>query len=154
MNVQNLKALLDACFLAKRIVETLPELPDHMKPRHIHVLNVVHEVQQQQNICRVSDVSRSLSITMPSVTRLVQELEQLEMLEKHPDREDGRITLLSLTKKGEACVLLYVTQFHSAWAEALDGITDEQAQEAVHIIEELWRTMPSHIDPAKEPKQA
>ncbi len=70
MKVASLKGLLDACFLAKRIVDTLPELPQHMKPRHIHVLNVVRETQQQRGVCRVSDVSDSLSITMPSVTRI------------------------------------------------------------------------------------
>lgn len=80
---------------------------------------------------------------MPSVTRLVQELAQLGMLTKSPDKEDGRITLLSLTKEGEACVQRHVIRFQGMWAENLGLVTDEQAEEAVHIIEELWRTMPS-----------
>lgn len=149
MNVSSLKGLLDACFLAKRIVETLPELPQHMKPRHIHVLNVVYETQNRRGLCRVSDVSDSLSITMPSVTRLVQELTQLGMLTKQPDREDGRITLLTLTEKGTECVLRHVVRFQSTWAEALDGITDEQAADAIHVIEELWRMQPDHVDDIK-----
>lgn len=146
MKVASLKGLLDACFLAKRIVETLPELPQHMKPRHIHVLNVILETQQQRGVCRVSDVSGSLSITMPSVTRLVQELEQLGMLIKSPDAEDGRITLLSLTAEGAECVQRYVVLFQGMWAETLEEVTDEQAAEAVRIIEALWRTMPQHMD--------
>ena len=146
MNVTSLKNLLDACFLAKRIVETLPELPKHMKPRHIHVLNVIHEAHLQHGLCRVSDVSRELSVTMPSVTRLVQELEQLGMLTKQPDKEDGRITLLALTEAGAECVQRYVTQLQGAWARALDTVTDEQAEAAIHTIEELWRTLPRHVD--------
>ena len=146
MNVTSLKNLLDACFLAKRIVETLPELPKHMKLRHIHVLNVIHEMHQQHGLCRVSDVSRELCVTMPSVTRLVQELEQLGMLRKQPDKEDGRITLLALTEVGAECVQRYVTQLQSAWAKTLDRVPDEQAASAIHTIEELWRTLPRHVE--------
>lgn len=142
MNVTALKELLDACFLAKRIVETLPELPKNMKPRHIHVLSVVFEMQGKQGMCRVSDVSGRLSITMPSVTRLVQELAQYGMLEKQPDMEDRRITLLTLTEQGRACVQRYVIQFHEMWSDALSDITNEEAEDAVHVVKELWRTLP------------
>ena len=65
MNVNNLKQLLDSCFLAKRIVETLPKLPHGMKPRHIHVLDAIDMIQATQKVCRVSDVSTVLDITMP-----------------------------------------------------------------------------------------
>lgn len=146
MNAASLKGLLDACFLAKRIVETLPELPKHMKPRHIHVMNVIREKHLQQGMCRVSDVSNALSITTPSVTCLVRELAQMEMVQKLPDKEDGRITLLTLTEKGTECVQRYVVQLQSRWADTLKNITDEQASEAIRIIEELWKTMPRHLD--------
>ena len=77
MNTTSLKQLLDTCFTAKRIVETLPELPKGIKPRHIHVLDAIQDIQKQQGMCRVSDVSTKLNITMPSITKLVQELESL-----------------------------------------------------------------------------
>ncbi len=38
MDTMHLKKLLDACFTAKHVIETMPELPTGMKPRHIHVL--------------------------------------------------------------------------------------------------------------------
>ena len=82
MNRESLKHLLDACFTAKRIVETLPELPSGMKPRHIHVLDAVWEIQNEQGICRVSDVNTRLGITMPSVTKLVQEPMLLSLISR------------------------------------------------------------------------
>lgn len=142
MNTTSLKHLLDACFLAKRIVETLPELPKNMKPRHIHVLDAVGELCEQQGMCRVSDVSGRLGITMPSVTKLIQELERMELLEKYPDEQDKRITLLCLTAAGRECVRRHVVEFHSEWAEELDNITDEQAEQVISVMEQLWRTMP------------
>ncbi len=142
MNQKTLKKLLDTCFTAKHIVETLPELPNGMKPRHIHVLDAIEEIYNQQSICRVSDVSAKLNITMPSVTKLINELENYGLLEKITDRSDKRVTLLSLTDAGTACVQHHVHELHSAWANALDDISDKQAEEAINIIEKLWHTMP------------
>ena len=68
MTTTALKQLLDSCFTAKRVIETLPELPPGMKPRHIHVLEAVHALQEQNGACRVSDVSARLNVTLPSVT--------------------------------------------------------------------------------------
>ena len=142
MNRESLKHLIDACFTAKRIVETLPELPSGMKPRHIHVLDAVWEIQNKQGICRVSDVNTRLGITMPSVTKLVQELELLKLLQKQPDPADKRVTLLTLTEEGIACVKRHVWDFHTVWADALADVSDEQAQEATNVIEKLLLTMP------------
>ena len=37
MTQEKLKQFLDACFDAKRLIEKLPDLPDGMKPRQVHV---------------------------------------------------------------------------------------------------------------------
>lgn len=142
MNTENLKKFLDACFTAKHIIETLPELPKGMKPRHIHVLDQVYMISSEQRGCRISDVSEGLNITMPSITKLVQELESMHLLEKYPAREDKRVTLLRLTEKGRACVQKHVYDFHSKWAEKLDFISNEDVQKAIWLIEQLEQTMP------------
>lgn len=142
MDTKSLKKLLDVCYVAKRVVETLPELPKGMKPRHVHVLEAIHEMQQEQGRCRVSDVSASLNITTPSVTKLIQELESLEMLQKQSDEEDKRIVLLSLTKKGRECVKRYVIDLHSEWAGAMGDIGDRQIEDTIYLIRRLSDTMP------------
>lgn len=142
MKTETLKKLLDTCFTAKRIIETLPELPNGMKPRHIHVLDAIEEIYNNQGMCRVSDVSAKLNITTPSVTKLINELEGYSLVKKFSDNTDKRVTLLSLTDDGLACVQRHVHQFHSDWATALDDINDEQAKEAIYIIEKLRHTMP------------
>ena len=142
MDAEHLKKILDACFTAKHVIETMPELPKGMKPRHIHVLDQISLAWNKRKECRVSDVSEGLNTTMPSITRLVQELEAMGMLEKYPDSEDKRVTLLKLTPKGETCVKKYVYDFHREWAENLSFISNEQVQEAIRLIEQLDATMP------------
>ncbi len=87
---EELKRFIDACTTARRIVETMPELPKGIKPRHIHVIDAIVLTEQQKGKVQVSDISRHLNVTMPSVTRLVRELEEQGVLVKYPDREDGR----------------------------------------------------------------
>lgn len=142
MNETSLKRLLDACFTAKRVVETLPELPGGMKPRHVHVLDAVYEIQSARCSCRVSDVSSRMNITMPSITKLIQELEAMGMLEKYADKTDRRVTLLKLTKKGNECVQRHVIDFHREWSGALTDISDEEAETAIRVIGSLKNTMP------------
>lgn len=142
MTTENLKKLLDVCYVAKRVVETLPELPKGMKPRHVHVLEAIYETQSSRRECRVSDVSAALNITTPSVTKLIQELEFLGMLKKDADAGDRRVVLLSLTEDGIACVKRYVLDFHRDWALAMGDVTDRQVEELIQILEQLKETMP------------
>lgn len=93
-------------------------------------------------MCRVSDVSARLNITTPSVTKLIQELEQRGLIEKDADEGDRRVVLLRLTDDGMACVKRYVVDLHREWAEAMGEIADEQVEETIYLIEHLRNTMP------------
>lgn len=150
MKAEALKRLLDVCYVAKRVVETLPELPKGMKPRHIHVLDAVYEVQHTRGMCRVSDVSARLNITTPSVTKLIQELELKQLLEKYTDESDKRVVLLRLTDDGRSCVQRYVTDLHREWAEAMGEFTDHQVNETIHMIERIFETMPGRKEGKNE----
>ena len=41
MNIDKFKELIDSCFIAKKITETMEELPKGFKPRHIHVIDSI-----------------------------------------------------------------------------------------------------------------
>lgn len=142
MDIQHLKKLLDACSTAKHVIETLPKLPKGMKPRHIHVLDQISMACEGNGECRVSDVSAGLNITLPSVTKLVQELESMHLIEKYPDQTDKRVTLLKLTSQGEACARKYVYDFQGKWAENLSFVSNEETEKAICLIEQLAQTMP------------
>lgn len=153
MDTAHLKQLLDACFLAKRVVETMPELPEGMKPRHIHVLEIIHEKEEWGEECRVSDVSARLGTTTPSITKLVQELESMKMLVKRAGLTDRRVTVLRLTEKGKRCVRLYVLDLHRVWAEALWDIPDSQAEQTAELMERLYDSMPGREAPLSYSKK-
>lgn len=142
MDTEHLKKLLDTCFLAKKVIETLPELPKGMKPRHIHVLEAIYEITCKQESCTVSNIRDRMQITMPSISKLIQELEALHMIEKEADREDRRFYQLKLTWEGTDCVKKHVLDFHKEWAKRLAYVENQKVEEAVNLFTELRNTMP------------
>lgn len=142
MTQEKLKQFLDACFDAKRLVEHLPDLPEGMKPRQVHVLDAIDQIQKEQGFCRVSDVSTRMNTTMPSITKLIQELEERGLLVKSPDEKDKRVTNVELTEAGLAFVDLRVTQFHGEWASRLPDLDDAVVDDFVHALARMQETMP------------
>lgn len=113
--------------MAKRITEALPELPKNMKPRHVHVIDAIwnlnHRAGSPAPVARVSGISAFLGVTAPSITKLVNELVVKGLVVKHASEADGRAVTLSLTEAAEEIRELYVHQFHEHLRGVLSGIS-------------------------------
>lgn len=142
MTTQKLRELLDACFVAKKITETMPDLPQGMKPRHVHVIDGIYELEHSTGQVSVSDISNRLGVTMPSVTKLVNELVDMEVVQKTDAGDDKRFIRLQLTAKGLLYEKQYVTDYHSEWCANMPYLTDEQATAAIGVIASLLKSMP------------
>ena len=142
MKQKTFRRLLDACFVAKRITETMQDLPKGFKPRHMHVIGAIYELGENSGEVRVSDVSAQLQVTTPSVTKLINELEGYEVVEKYNLMGDKRVTLLRLTSKGEAYYKHYIEHYHTLWLEAMGGISDAEVEVVTRLMDTLLDTMP------------
>jgi DNA-binding MarR family transcriptional regulator len=58
----------------------------------------------KQGPLRLAELAQLESVSAPSTTRLVAELESKGLVSREPDPADGRAVLLSITLKGEAAV--------------------------------------------------
>ena len=74
MTLENIKALLDACYQAKRARELLPELPKGVSSSYIHYLDTIEGLERQGIRVKVSVISDALNIPRPGVTRTVPKL--------------------------------------------------------------------------------
>lgn len=149
MTEKLLRRLLDACFIGKRITELIPPLPKGLKPRHIHVIEIIHLLQEEQEIVRVSDVSDALHITTPSVTKLINELFAIGAVEKHPFREDKRITALVLTPLGVRYYQIYIQDYHSRLMVLLKDLPIDDCETTFKTLESMYeiiKTYPIKLD--------
>ena len=141
MEIASIKALLDACYQAKRVRELLPALPNGVTPSFIQYLDVIESLECQGGPVRVSDISDALKLPRPGVTRTVREMEDRGYLKKTGSDTDGRITYLSVTDAGRALSETYNSLFFSRLAPLLEDISEADAACTVRTIQKLYTVM-------------
>ena len=85
----------------------------------------------QQELCAVTFRDK------PSITRLVDNLEKLDLVKRTPHKSDRRKNLIMLTPKAEALQQISMQLANDTLNEALDGLPIEQIEkckEALQII--------------------
>ena len=75
MTITTIKALLDACYQAKRVRELLPALPKGVTSSYIQYLDTIETLERRGLRVKISDISETLNIPRPGVTRTVKEME-------------------------------------------------------------------------------
>ena len=141
MTTENMKALLDACYQAKRVRELLPALPKGVSPSYIHYLDTIEELERRGVRVKVSDISDALNLPRPGVTRTVKEMEQKGYLTKKPSEEDARIMYLSITDEGKKLSAKYNEQVFNALLPDLETISGEDAECTIRTIEIFYQVM-------------
>ena len=141
MTTENMKALLDACYQAKRVRELLPALPKGVSPSYIHYLDTIEELERRGVRVKVSDISDALNLPRPGVTRTVKEMEKKGYLTKKPSEEDARIMYLFITDEGKKLSAKYNEQVFNALLPDLETISGEDAECTIRTIERFYQVM-------------
>lgn len=141
MTPDKIKQMVDACYLAKRIRDLLPRLPEGAAPSYLQVLDTVRRLQTRENSVKVSDISLALGLPRPGVTRLVKQMEAGGYLKKRPDPEDGRIAYVTITEKGKALSDKFDRLFYDQLAEQMDGISEAEADAMIRTISRFYQIM-------------
>lgn len=141
MEPKTIKALLDACYLAKRIRDLLPALPQGVTPAYITYLDVIQILQQQGRQVKISDISDTLNLPRPGVTRTVKEMEAKGFLCKHASPSDGCITYISVTEAGKQLSQIYNEEYFCRLAPLLSDISQEDADRTIQTIQKFYRVM-------------
>ena len=146
MTIQNIKDLLDACYQGKRVRELLPPLPRGVRPSYVQYLDVIETLESHGVRVKVSDISDTLHLPRPGVTRTVKEMEDKGYLRKIASEEDGRVTYLSITDSGKRLSQIHNAQFFAQLAPLLADISDEDAACTVRTIQKLYDVMSERSD--------
>ncbi|MGM9926572.1 MAG: MarR family winged helix-turn-helix transcriptional regulator [Bacillus sp. (in: firmicutes)] len=75
---------------------------DGYKPSEVRLLICIGEQSGSVNSgLKVSEISKTLKVTTPSVTQLLNKLEKEGLVERRMDEKDRRVVFVRLTAKGE-----------------------------------------------------
>ena len=141
MTIELIKQLLDACYLAKRAREMLPALPEGVTSSYIQCLDVIQKLQTRGIQPKISDLSDTLNLPRPGVTRTVKEMERKGYLQKQVSAEDGQVTYLLLTDAGRLLSKKYDSDYFQSLAPCLDDIPEADAECTIRTIEKFYQVM-------------
>ena len=141
MTIETIKALLDACYQAKRIRDLLPPLPKGVSASYIHYLDVLSSLERQGIRVKVSDISDALHLPRPGVTRTVKEMESKGYLCKVASPEDGRLIYVSATPAGRELAEKYITRYFDRLSPFLAEFSEEDVSCTIQTIERFYRIM-------------
>lgn len=141
MTKDKIKEVMDACYQAKRIRDMLPALPGGVTSSHIHYLDTLSKLEKTEGKVKVSDISENLGLPRPSVTKTVKDMEKLGFVEKETTETDGRFVYIKTTRTGRDLVNKYVDEYFGNLSEDLGGITDEDADKMIEVVEKFYIVM-------------
>lgn len=128
MTTENAKRMFDAFYMGKRLFEQQPALPTGVTSSFIHVLDAVVSLRNKGQDVRISDISETLGLTRPGITRTVKQMEAQGYLVKEPDPNDGRVTHLKVTERGMELYEHYVREYFTGVTERLHEISDQEIE--------------------------
>lgn len=141
MTRDKVKKVMDACYLAKRVRDLLPTLPNGVTSSHVHYLDTIRKLELKTDSVRVSDISDELGLPKPGVTKTIKDMEKLGLVEKQADKTDGRVVFLKITVAGKALLDEYVDELFGELSRELDDVSDEDADAMIETVEKLYRVM-------------
>jgi DNA-binding MarR family transcriptional regulator len=110
------------------------------KPSEIRVLFCVkHGMKPGASAMKVSEISKLLRVTSPTVTQLLKGLEANGLIERHDDPLDRRAVEIKLSQKGET----FTRQAMEAFTSSIDGLVkylgEEQSNQLAELLAKAFR---------------
>lgn len=133
----NLALLLETAYrkLDAALIERLRStgFPD-LRPAHSQVFGAL-----AAEGTRIGDLAAQLGITQQSVSEMVDALERMGYVQRHPDERDRRAKLVTFTDRGWSCIragIAAVEDFERQWADQIGPQRAEALREALELIAE------------------
>ncbi len=141
MTIEMTKKLVDSFYVAKRVMEQLPKLPDEINSSYMRILDVIGYLTQKSELVRVSDISKELGIPRPGITRSLKTMEEKGLIEKKTSDKDKRVIYVKNTDIGEALHQKYMNQYLDELRGSLKHISDEEVAQWIEITYKVYETM-------------
>lgn len=141
MKSEKVKEMLDSCYMAKRILDMLPKLPEGVLPSYVRYLETIIELEEKNQKVRVSDVSEVLNLPRPGVTRTIHAMGEKGYLKKETAKHDGRVTYVTVTKEGKMIFEKYNKDYFQKLALCLNHVSNDEADCMIQTIEKFYEVM-------------
>ena len=141
------------------------ELADRLHSAAIHLLRTLRRVDDATGLTAprlsvlsvlvfagprtLGQLARAEQVRPPTMTRLVASLEAEGLVRRKPDRLDGRVTIISATKRGESLMWLGRSRRVRSLAERLHGLSKTEFAKLEHAAVMIERIAAQSAGPGE-----
>lgn len=106
-----------------------------LKPSEIMLMFCVRKgIQAESSGMKVSEISSHLNVTSPTITQLINGLEEQGFVERDMDPEDRRAVRIKLTKQGEFVAKEAAAGFYSTFHGLVEYLGEEKSTELAELL--------------------
>jgi DNA-binding MarR family transcriptional regulator len=110
------------------------------KPSEIRVLFCIKRgVKPDTSEMKVSEISKLLQVTSPTITQLLKGLEANDLIERHIDPTDRRVVGITLTEKGERVTQQAAEAFEASLHGLINYLGEEQSDKLAELLTRVSR---------------
>ncbi|NLW91089.1 MAG: MarR family transcriptional regulator [Syntrophomonadaceae bacterium] len=113
--------IMDAFECAREALALLPPMSAKIKPVYLRILSAIYKTGGKSGSARVTDISKVSGLLLPNTTKFINEMVELDLVEKFTSESDKRVVLVRATELGQQYIHDYVISF-------LDGLEKEFSQ--------------------------
>ena len=137
MDAFEARKVIDVLEKAEKIAQSRPPLPKEILPSYLKILDKIYQLSLKGKV-RVSDVSKALHQTTPSITRALCAMETLGWIGKEVSSEDKRVIYVVLKEKGEEVYHYYIETYFEKFSLRLQKYDKEQLEVMIECIISLY----------------
>jgi DNA-binding MarR family transcriptional regulator len=109
-----------------------------LKQSEIRVLLCIKDISYNANcISSISEISKRMFVTSPTVTELIKSLSSKGYIERCTDSKDKRVVDIKLTDKGEKIVEKGIYYFVTLFTGLVDKLGEEKSEILLEILEQV-----------------
>ncbi len=111
-----------------------------LKQSEVRVLLCIEQLAQDgKNVVKVSEISRKLCVTSPTVTELIKSLSTQGYIEKSTDSRDKRVVDIKLTDKGEKVVQKVTIYFKDLFSGLIERLGEKQSEVLLELLDQVCK---------------
>lgn len=107
------------------------------KSSEIRTLLCIKNIASENKVVTVSEISKKMSVTSPTVTQIVKNLNEHGYIERTVDPKDKRYVDITLTSKGEEVVQKVREYLNLLFSGLIEKLGEEKSIMLVELLEQV-----------------
>lgn len=137
MTEKQAKKVIDALEKAEKLANSRPQLPKEILPSYLKLIDYIYQLSKEGDV-RVSDLSKALHQTTPSITRSLIHMDEQGYIKKTISSSDKRVVYVSLTELGLKLYQQYVEKYYKQLSKRLSKYNIDQINLMISTIDEIY----------------